>query len=330
MKNLGLVGTVDLAKNAVPKSSITQYSGNSDKLLMSQQVVTSLIDERVTKTEFQKLLNTKVETGWINKNFLEKNPKELEDINLQDVLEQGWYCQRWSVNSTPERNYPIQEFGMLEVLPSDSYDTWFVQRFTAGHSLNTYVRKIIKNDQSKDLVAATEWKRYLMTSENISGVISDVNGNLRQSSPIIQVYPTGTFITNDESEGASVSRIDIGQYKVTGIMGYNSDGAWGIHGGISSPKNNNGLELIYISDKVQKDGSIIIETFHRQHLHLPEQFQNKRIKTMFEGKLIYYAEGEPCDIPDGCRLDVRVQMPKDSVWNLKQNKLHKKIENSEE
>ncbi|MBD2826815.1 phage tail fiber protein, partial [Xenorhabdus szentirmaii] len=35
---------------------------------------------------------------------------------------------------------------------------------------------------------------------------------------------------------------------------------------------------------------------------------------------VYYADGEPCDIPEGCRLDVRVQMPEDSVWNQKQHK----------
>ncbi|WP_456243157.1 phage tail fiber protein [Xenorhabdus doucetiae] len=30
-----------------------------------------------------------------------------------------------------------------------------------------------------------------------------------------------------------------------------------------------------------------------------------------------YADGKPCDIPEGCRLDIRVQMPEDSVWNLR-------------
>ncbi|WP_445286278.1 phage tail fiber protein [Xenorhabdus sp. BG5] len=59
---------------------------------------------------------------------------------------------------------------------------------------------------------------------------------------------------------------------------YNAGGAWGVHGGISSPKNNSGLELIYIDDQVQKDGCITIKIFHRQHTHLPKQFQNRRIK----------------------------------------------------
>ncbi|PHM47507.1 hypothetical protein Xekk_04510 [Xenorhabdus sp. KK7.4] len=102
------------------------------------------------------------------------------------------------------------------------------------------------------------------------------------------------------------------------MLGYNADGAWGVHGGISSPKNNNGLELIYIDDKVNKDGSITIETFHRQHSHLPARFQNQRIKAIVNGEKVYYQDGEPCDIPEGCRLDVRVQMPANSVWNVKQ------------
>ncbi|MDX7999436.1 hypothetical protein FE394_09535 [Xenorhabdus sp. Reich] len=106
-------------------------------------------------------------------------------------------------------------------------------------------------------------------------------------------------------------------YRVANVLGYNADGAWGVHDGISLPKNNNGLELIYIDDKVNKDGSIILEIFHRQHSHLPERFQNKRIKALMDGEKIYYADGEPCDIPEGCHLDVRVQMPENSVWNLR-------------
>ncbi|MEM7989131.1 hypothetical protein Q4Q66_11305, partial [Morganella morganii] len=33
-----------------------------------------------------------------------------------------------------------------------------------------------------------------------------------------------------------------------------SDGAWGVNGGISVPKDNNGLELVYVDDRVQSDG----------------------------------------------------------------------------
>ncbi|WP_275354113.1 hypothetical protein [Xenorhabdus bovienii] len=32
----------------------------------------------------------------------------------------------------------------------------------------------------------------------------------------------------------------------------------------------------------------------------------------------HYTDDEACDLPAGTRLDVRVQMPEDSIWNQKQ------------
>ena len=155
----------------------------------------------------------------------------------------------------------------------------------------------------------------------------DGSGYLKKSSPIILVYPGGTFDTNDESEGAEVSRTGTGQYHITSILGYNSDGAWGVNGGISVPKDNNGLELVYVADRVLEDGSIIIETCHRQHAHLPERFQNWRLKEVTpEGERIFYQDGEPCDLPESTRLDVRVEMPQGSVWNVKQRELAEQME----
>ena len=160
-----------------------------------------------------------------------------------------------------------------------------------------------------------------------SGVAFDGSGFLKKSSPIIQIHPDGTFDTNDESEGAHVNRTDTGQYHITGILGYNSDGAWGVNGGISVPKDNNGLELVYVADRVLEDGGIIIETCHRQHLHLPDKFQNWRLKKITpEGERIFYQDGEPCDLPEYTRLDVRVDMPQGSVWNVKQRELAEQME----
>lgn len=103
-------------------------------------------------------------------------------------------------------------------------------------------------------------------------------------------------------------------------MGYNADGGWGINAGVSVPKNSNGLELIYIKDKVLSDGNIEIQTFHRQHNHLPEDFQNWRIKEIINGKPVYYADGEQVDIPPSTWLDVGVEMPVNSIWNQQQAK----------
>ncbi|MEM7935561.1 hypothetical protein Q4R55_19475 [Morganella morganii subsp. sibonii] len=156
---------------------------------------------------------------------------------------------------------------------------------------------------------------------------TDPNGFIKSASPVIQIHPDGTFDTNDESEGAEVRRTGTGQYHITGILGYNSDGAWGVNGGISVPKDNNGLELVYVADRVLEDGRIIIETCHRQHAHLPERFQNWRLKEVTtEGERIFYQDGEPCDLPESTRLDVRVEMPQGSVWNVKQRELAEQIE----
>ncbi|WGL93743.1 hypothetical protein [Arsenophonus nasoniae] len=156
----------------------------------------------------------------------------------------------------------------------------------------------------------------IMTNANTT---YDSNGFLKRASPIVKIHPDGSFEMNDESEGVNVQRTGVGKYFISGVMGYNSDGAWGINDGVSVPKNSNGLELIYIKDKILPDGNIEIQTFHRQHSHLPEDFQNFRIKEIIDGKPIYYADGEQVDIPMSTWLDVRVEMPVDSVWQQKQH-----------
>ncbi|MGV7960885.1 phage tail protein [Photorhabdus tasmaniensis] len=172
--------------------------------------------------------------------------------------------------------------------------------------------------RSKNGDGAGKWNPWYMVWSTLNAK-PDANGFLKKSSPIVEIYPDGTFTTNEESEGAEVTKEATGTYRISNISGYNVDKGWGVHGGISAPKNNNGSELIFVDDRVQCDGSIIIETFHRQHSHLPERFQNWRLKSIDDnGGRVFYKDGEPCDIPEHCRLDVRVQMPADSIWNQRQ------------
>lgn len=153
---------------------------------------------------------------------------------------------------------------------------------------------------------------------DIPKMMADANGFLKRASPIVKIHPDGSFETNDESEGVNVQRTGVGKYFISGVMGYNADGGWGINDGVSVPKNSNGLELIYIKDKILPDGNIEIQTFHRQHSHLPEDFQHWRVKEIVEGKPVYYADGEQVDILPSTWLDVRVEMPVDSIWNQHQ------------
>ncbi|MGJ5665746.1 hypothetical protein [Morganella morganii] len=194
----------------------------------------------------------------------------------------------------------------------------------------TSIRFIISGQNGKPIINIRNANNGSMIWNELWGTINttvDGNGFIKSASPVIQIYPDGSFDTNDESEGAEVSHTGTGQYHITGILGYNSDGAWGVNGGISVPKDNNGLELVYVDDRVQSDGSLIIETCHRQHTHLPERFQNWRLKEVTpECERIFYQDGEPCDLPESTRLDVRVEMPQGSVWNVKQRELAEQIE----
>ncbi len=234
--------------------------------------------------------------------------------NLNNYTAPGAYA---FTNDAVGSNFPDSWGGNLYVDKDPIYSGRGWQTYRVYATTDIYRRSPKASDQWTSWVK--EW--------NTGNAKPDTNGWLKVSSPIIEIYPSGHFETNDESAGAEVSRTGTGQYHITGILGYNSDGAWGVNGGVSVPKDNNGLELVYVDDRVQKDGSIIIETCHRQHAHLPERFQNWRLKEITpEGERIFYQDGEPCDLPESTRLDVRVEMPQGSVWNEKQRELAEQME----
>ncbi|WP_455710258.1 phage tail fiber protein [Photorhabdus luminescens] len=78
------------------------------------------------------------------------------------------------------------------------------------------------------------------------------------------------------------------------------------------------LELIFVNGRVQCNNFIITEIFHRQHSYLLTHPQNWELKCIYENNgSVFYENRELCDIPKHCRLGIRVQMLKDSVWNIK-------------
>ncbi|HEM8293249.1 TPA: hypothetical protein U2M59_002543 [Providencia stuartii] len=81
-----------------------------------------------------------------------------------------------------------------------------------------------------------------------------------------------------------------------------------------------------------EDGDIVLYTTYRKH-DLPQNIQYERFKLYpeflrdategeesipgFDGK-VELTPGEPCDIPVGHWVDVRVNMPSNSIYNQKQ------------
>ena len=138
----------------------------------------------------------------------------------------------------------------------------------------------------------------------------DSNGFIKQASPVVKIFTDGKYETNDESEGVTVTRLDVGQYLIEGCKALNSDAAWGgIDGGFEIPTDRNKQPLIWLDYDVNADGSVLVKTYHREHPSAPAFARNER-----DG----LADGEPVDIPADQFVSVRVEMPADSIWNQKQ------------
>ncbi|HEF8773374.1 TPA: hypothetical protein RG734_002396, partial [Providencia stuartii] len=170
---------------------------------------------------------------------------------------------------------------------------------------------------------------------NTGNTTKDSNGNLKVASPIVKVFSDHIEL-NEESEGVELEKLGTGRYKLKGVLGMNSDASWGgIHGGMVIPNGINNLPLVWGSFDVLPDGDIIIETRYRKH-ELNERQEAERLMTYpeflkeelvevdtEEGKKekllkVEREDYEYCDIPNGHWIDVRVNMPSNSIYNLKQ------------
>lgn len=141
----------------------------------------------------------------------------------------------------------------------------------------------------------------------------DSNGFIKRASPVIKVFGDGSFEVNDESEGSIVEKISNGVYKINNVLGLNSDESWGgSSGGFEIPIDNNKLPMIWLDYEVESDGSIILKTYHREHKDVPPFARNLK-----RG----YSDGDPCDIPNGRFVSVRVNMPEGSIFNQMMNKV---------
>lgn len=157
--------------------------------------------------------------------------------------------------------------------------------------------------------ASTGWTHSRILYDDKNTVV-DSNGFIKQASPVVKIFTDGKYETNDESEGVTVTRLDVGQYLIEGCKALNSDAAWGgIDGGFEIPTDRNKQPLIWLDYEVSADGSVLVKTYHRTHPDAPAFARNER-----DG----LADGEPVDIPDHQFVSVRVEMPVDSIWNQKQ------------
>ncbi len=195
--------------------------------------------------------------------------------------------------------------------------------FNAVYAAATYKRTFqIFIDSTLGITA----RHYNQNTGNESSVVLYTTGNttkasdgtLKAASPIVKIFSDGAFETNAESLGVNVHREGVGAYRITNVLGMNSDGTWGgVDGGFDVPKDRNGQRLIWLDYEVEADGSILVKTYHRTYPDAPVFARNIK-----EG----YEEGDLIDIPSDQFVSVRVEMPQDSIWNLAQRAAQEEME----
>lgn len=152
--------------------------------------------------------------------------------------------------------------------------------------------------RTNDPALITNWRDFLVRDLNTT---VDVNGFVKIASPIVKLKPDGSSEVNDQAQGVITERLDVGVYKISGVLGFNSDPSWGGNGGgFSIPQNSNGLPLLWVDYEVDEIGDITLKTYHRVHSGVPSFASNEK-----EGVV----DGEPVDIPEGRWVDLRVEMP---------------------
>ncbi|MDV0597687.1 MULTISPECIES: phage tail protein [unclassified Enterobacter] len=122
----------------------------------------------------------------------------------------------------------------------------------------------------------------------------DTNGFIKRASPVIKLYGTGMVECNEEAEGVTASREAEGVYRVTGSLGLNPEG-WTVE----IPQDINGNFLCFVDIKTSDDGMLTVSVFRRR----------------FDVETAMIIAGDPMDIPEGRWIDLRLEMPADSLFN---------------
>lgn len=140
--------------------------------------------------------------------------------------------------------------------------------------------------------AAVTWKKWW----GEANTTVDTNGFIKRASPVVKLFGTGEIECNDEAEGVAASREAAGVYRVTGSCGLNSEG-WTVE----IPQDINGNFLCFVDIKSADDGELTVSVFRRR----------------FDVETAMIIAGDPMDIPEGRWIDLRLEMPADSLYNQK-------------
>ncbi|WP_317179132.1 pyocin knob domain-containing protein [Lelliottia amnigena] len=158
------------------------------------------------------------------------------------------------------------------------------------------------------------WSAWV-THYNTLNTTKASDGTLKAASPVARIVASqeacqradiaeeglswcGCGTANAEAEGITLSRLDVGVYVLTGSAGLASEG-WQL----LPPMDPGGMgELGMVEAEEMQSGGITIRLYKRKYM-----LNN-------EGEIVK-TKGEPMDVPANSWIDVRLDMPKDSLFN---------------
>ncbi|MCP2121946.1 UNVERIFIED_ORG: hypothetical protein J2Y93_001991 [Pantoea agglomerans] len=147
------------------------------------------------------------------------------------------------------------------------------------------------------------------------------DGTLKAASPVARIVASqeacqradiaedgfswcGCGTANSEADGITLSRLDIGVYVLAGSAGLASEG-WQL----LPPMDPGGMgELGVVEAEQNESGGLTIRLFKRKYI-------------LSDDGEIVKTKGEPMDVPVNSWIDVRLNMPTDSVFNREQQRL---------
>ncbi len=232
------------------------------------------------------------------------NLNATSSTNANDILFNGFSSSAGSSSI----NFFDQYAGLISVTRSGGSDgKGFAGQLQIGGGGTLAVR-------SMGLSTWSSWMQAYTTGNTTKS--SD--GTLKAASPVARIVKSqeenqradvdeegytwcGSGTANTEAEGITLSRLEVGVYVLTGSAGLASEG-WQL----LPPMDPGGMgELGVVEAEKSDNGELVIRLFKRKYMLSDE---GEIIKT----------KGEPMDVPANSWIDVRLDMPENSVWNQRQ------------
>lgn len=158
---------------------------------------------------------------------------------------------------------------------------------------------------------------YMNTLYGTANTTKSSDGTIKAASPVARIVASqeacqrtdiaedgfswcGCGTANAEAEGITISRLDVGVYVLAGSSGLASEG-WQL----LPPMDPGGMgELGVVEAEQTESGGLTIRLFKRKYI-LSE-----------EGEIVK-TKGAPVDVPANSWIDVRLDMPEDSIWKTR-------------